>query len=317
MALISLYAIASLALNFYPELHILTSNWLLNISTGILCFSVRNCLVPSTCLFPHFPILIMALLLIQTNPLGVSLSFTCLYTLSSSSVNLPSEHIWVWTILRNFGPSQNIVPPGAFRCYKNPPWSVSPASSFTVFLFTHLLWYPWPCLDSDSQVWMCPRAFYLAFPLPGCFLSRYRHVLSSCFNLLWPLMSVPQRVLSWSFYLKQACPPHHSSCTTSVLVNFLISVHHYVRFHYIRILHLSQPFIYLFTAVSPRPQILTHEWCSSVLFSAWTLQMFTESLGSVQSLSHVWLFTTPWTAACQASLSITNSQSLIKLRFIE
>ena len=29
---------------------------------------------------------------------------------------------------------------------------------------------------------------------------------------------------------------------------------------------------------------------------------------SVQSLSHVWLFATPWTAACQASLSITNSQ---------
>ena len=33
---------------------------------------------------------------------------------------------------------------------------------------------------------------------------------------------------------------------------------------------------------------------------------------SVQSLSHVWLFTTMWTAACQASLSITNSQSLLK-----
>ena len=33
---------------------------------------------------------------------------------------------------------------------------------------------------------------------------------------------------------------------------------------------------------------------------------------SVQSLSRVWLFTTMWTAACQASLSITNSQSLLK-----
>ena len=33
---------------------------------------------------------------------------------------------------------------------------------------------------------------------------------------------------------------------------------------------------------------------------------------SVQSLSHVQLFTTPWTAARQASLSITNSQSLSK-----
>ena len=39
--------------------------------------------------------------------------------------------------------------------------------------------------------------------------------------------------------------------------------------------------------------------------------------GSVQSLSHVRLFATPWTAACQASLSITNSQSLLKLMSIE
>ena len=34
-------------------------------------------------------------------------------------------------------------------------------------------------------------------------------------------------------------------------------------------------------------------------------------------LSHVWLFVTPWTAARQASLSITNSQSLPKLMPIE
>ena len=34
---------------------------------------------------------------------------------------------------------------------------------------------------------------------------------------------------------------------------------------------------------------------------------------SVQSLSRVWLFVTPWTAARQASLSITNSWSLLKL----
>ena len=38
---------------------------------------------------------------------------------------------------------------------------------------------------------------------------------------------------------------------------------------------------------------------------------------SVQSLSHVWLFVTPRTAARQASLVITNSQSLLKLMSIE
>ena len=38
---------------------------------------------------------------------------------------------------------------------------------------------------------------------------------------------------------------------------------------------------------------------------------------SVQSLSHVQLFETPWIAACQASLSITNSWSSLKLMSIE
>ena len=38
---------------------------------------------------------------------------------------------------------------------------------------------------------------------------------------------------------------------------------------------------------------------------------------SVQLLSCVWLFVTPWIAALQASLSITNSQSSLKLMFIE
>ena len=38
---------------------------------------------------------------------------------------------------------------------------------------------------------------------------------------------------------------------------------------------------------------------------------------SVQSLNHVQLFVTPWTAACQASLSITKSQSLLKLISID
>ena len=40
-------------------------------------------------------------------------------------------------------------------------------------------------------------------------------------------------------------------------------------------------------------------------------------LSSVQSLNRVWLFVTPWTTACQASLSITNSWSLPKLMSID
>ena len=40
-------------------------------------------------------------------------------------------------------------------------------------------------------------------------------------------------------------------------------------------------------------------------------------LSSFQSLSHVWLFATPWIAVRQASLSITNSQSSLRLTSIE
>ena len=54
----------------------------------------------------------------------------------------------------------------------------------------------------------------------------------------------------------------------------------------------------------------THtEECANVVVTA--------QFSSIQLLSHVRLFATPWTAARQASLSITNSQSLLKLMSIE
>ena len=47
------------------------------------------------------------------------------------------------------------------------------------------------------------------------------------------------------------------------------------------------------------------------------LSVIYSEFSSVQSLSHVWLFVTPWIAARQASLSITNSGSSLKLMCIE
>ena len=69
------------------------------------------------------------------------------------------------------------------------------------------------------------------------------------------------------------------------------------------------------------PTLLGHQralsWapllCSSFLLATY----FTHQFSSFQSLSHVQLFVTPWTVAHQASLSITNSQSLLKLFSIE
>ena len=68
----------------------------------------------------------------------------------------------------------------------------------------------------------------------------------------------------------------------------------------------------------PLPQFCRKSTCLlwRVKFLA-TLGLFPNlQISSVQSRSRVWLFGTPWTAACQASLSITNSSSLLKLMFI-
>ena len=84
------------------------------------------------------------------------------------------------------------------------------------------------------------------------------------------------------------------------------------------------------TRLSDWAQHITHIFCylvlSQCLFQLATnnirkpnnvYEVFTPVFSTVQSLSCVWLFATPWTAACQVSLSITNSWSLLKLMFIE
>ena len=58
------------------------------------------------------------------------------------------------------------------------------------------------------------------------------------------------------------------------------------------------------------------EWCESAVLIIACAHLFLNA-SSVQSLSFVWLFETPWTAALQAFLSITNSWSLLKLVSIE
>ena len=70
------------------------------------------------------------------------------------------------------------------------------------------------------------------------------------------------------------------------------------------ILELSQPAIFFFFSFRLHESRIHH-----------TKNLF--QFSSVQSLSHVRLFVTPWIAARQASLSITNSQSSLKLTSIE
>ena len=49
----------------------------------------------------------------------------------------------------------------------------------------------------------------------------------------------------------------------------------------------------------------------------WPIGLGAQSFVVVQLLSHVWLFATPWTAACQASLSFTISWNMLKLMSFE
>ena len=60
----------------------------------------------------------------------------------------------------------------------------------------------------------------------------------------------------------------------------------------------------------------------SKILTYWSICKYKEKyiikkFSSVQLLGRVQLFATPWTVACQASLSITNSQNLLKLMSIE
>ena len=70
--------------------------------------------------------------------------------------------------------------------------------------------------------------------------------------------------------------------------------------------------VWLLHSVPPYPKTI----CFFLSVSVW-LWVILLCSHSVQSLSCVWLFATPWTAACQASLSITNSRSLRKLMSID
>ena len=63
--------------------------------------------------------------------------------------------------------------------------------------------------------------------------------------------------------------------------------------------------------------MLSYKPTSSLSSFPFIKRLFSSSFSSVQSLSRVRLFATPWIVARQASLSITNSQSSLKLTSIE
>ena len=63
--------------------------------------------------------------------------------------------------------------------------------------------------------------------------------------------------------------------------------------------------------------VILPQWLQNGFLSLWVCSFILAYFSSVQSLSCVRLFVTPWTAARQASLSINNSQTLLKFMSIE
>ena len=100
------------------------------------------------------------------------------------------------------------------------------------------------------------------------------------------------------------------SCISMVVLYTVILHSHLLNFSLYRSLMLKGSKVF---KEGRRLRLFKFSVCLPLLW--YSLLYWTQ--GSVQSLSRVWLSSTPWTAACQASLSITNSQSLLKLMSIE
>ena len=115
------------------------------------------------------------------------------------------------------------------------------------------------------------------------------------------------------------------------LVNFCVRCEVCVNVNFVANTFLS-PLHYLSTFVETQltTQVWIYFWTSYFVSFIWLPPfspipnyfdyysfMVSPQFSSVQSLSCVWLFATPWTAPHQVSPSITNSQSLLKLMSIE
>ena len=86
----------------------------------------------------------------------------------------------------------------------------------------------------------------------------------------------------------------------------------HLRFQYVKVVSLYTHFLESFLCQ------IDVKFCQKLLLYLlrWSCSFYS-SICSIKLLSHVQIFVTPWTAACRASLSITNSQSLLNLMPIE
>ena len=96
--------------------------------------------------------------------------------------------------------------------------------------------------------------------------------------------------------------------------NFILSVYLSLCQYHTALIIITLWYIWKSRHMMPPTLLLFLKVASAIWHPLWFHISFL--LAVVQLLTYVWLFVTPWTAACQASQSSTISQSLIKLLFI-
>ena len=131
-----------------------------------------------------------------------------------------------------------------------------------------------------------------------------------CFCLLCFRRQI-QKINIVAFYVK-VCSAYFSSRSFMVLG---LTFRSFILFEFIFVYGMRKMLIsFFYMQLSSSPNITYWRDCPFFIASSCLL---CHVFSSVQQLSRVWLFATPWIAAHQASLSITNSQSLLKLMPIE
>ena len=122
-----------------------------------------------------------------------------------------------------------------------------------------------------------------------------------------------QTAYSWIIFFKSIM----TNCLFTGLFNpsYLMTLLIYLDLHII----LVFPQVYWHITLYKFKMYNVMTWYKYVLWNDYHIRLVNTSFqfSSVQLLSHVRLFATPWITACQASLSITNSRSLLKLMSIE
>ena len=161
----------------------------------------------------------------------------------------------------------------------------SPPSAFSSGIFLHELSLPLLCLQPLPVTWSFPSTYKTAYT-PLYFLKTKPFFDSVSFKLPLSLLPIKDRTLKLVFT------------------------------DYLHFLHLFTP-IPLTSLQFCCPCTWRKKSQTTSLMLSLEISLFEVQFTSVQLLSCVWLFATPWIAACQVTLSITNSRSLLKLLPIE